>query len=129
MEVAKLLEAAEEARKSSYSPYSGFAVGAALLADSGRVYLGCNIENSAYSLTICAERAAFAKALSEGERGFSAIAIVGGKDETSEPCYPCGACRQFMSEFCKGDFKLCFRDGDEIIELSFDEILPHRFSL
>ena len=94
----------------AYAPYSGFQVGAALLAESGAVYLGCNIENSSYSPTICAERTAFAKAVSEGERAFIAIAVVGGKEGTcSGFCPPCGVCRQVMREFCFDDFRILFR--------------------
>ena len=129
MQGAKLLELAKEAAKKAYAPYSEFFVGAALLAASGKVYLGCNIENSAYSATICAERVAFSKAISEGEREFVAIAVVGGKDDTSTPCYPCGVCRQFIAEFCNSDFKLYFCNGNDVLEYGYDEILPHRFSL
>ena len=129
MDGRSLIELAKEAREASYSPYSGFAVGAALLAKSGKVYLGCNIENAAYSATICAERVAFVKAVSGGEREFEAIAIVGGEESADEICYPCGTCRQFMSEFCGGDFMLYFADGDKTVGYTFDEILPHRFEL
>ena len=124
-----LIAIAKEARKKAYSPYSGFSVGAALLTKSGRVFTGCNIENATFSPTICAERTAFAKAISEGEREFEAIAIVGGADRDDAVCYPCGVCRQFMSEFCTSDFKLYFAAGDETVEYGFDEIMPHRFHL
>ncbi|MBQ6552069.1 MAG: cytidine deaminase [Clostridia bacterium] len=124
-----LIEAARDARKKSYSPYSHHSVGAALLAKSGKVYMGCNIENATFSPTICAERTAFAKAISEGEREFEAIAVVGGVEDDRSVCYPCGVCRQFMSEFCSDDFKLYFADGDNTVEYRFDEILPHRFYL
>lgn len=129
MNGTELLKYAEEARKQSYCPYSGFAVGAALMCTSGKIYLGCNIENSAYSTTICAERVAFCKAISEGERKFESIAIVGGRDGVKETCYPCGVCRQFMSEFCSSDFKLYFYNGEKVVEYLYDEILPHRFTL
>lgn len=129
MKANELIIEAEKARKKSYSPYSGFAVGAALLTSSGKIYYGCNIENSAYSVTLCAERVAFAKAISEGERDFVAMAIVGGKDHTLNPCFPCGVCRQLISEFCDGEFKLYLRNGEEITEYTYDEILPHRFTL
>lgn len=90
-----------KAMNDAYAPYSDFKVGAALLAGSGRIYIGCNIENASYSATICAERVAFVKAVSDGEIGFSAIAIAGGKGgAVSEACPPCGICRQTMSEFC-----------------------------
>ncbi|MBO4584177.1 MAG: cytidine deaminase [Clostridia bacterium] len=129
MDGRELIALAKEARKNAYIPYSGFSVGAALLAKSGRVYTGCNIESATFSPTICAERTAFAKAISEGEREFEAIAIVGGSDRDDEICYPCGVCRQVMSEFCSGDFKLYFADGEEVKEYSFDEMMPYRFYL
>ena len=91
----KLIEKAKEAMLSSYSPYSNFRVGAALLTKNGKIYMGCNIENGAYSPSCCAERVAFYKAISEGEQEFEAIAVVGD----NEPCYPCGVCRQVMREF------------------------------
>ena len=104
---SELVSLARAAMARAYAPYSGFQVGAALLAESGAVYLGCNIENSSYSPTICAERTAFAKAVSEGERAFTAIAIVGGKEGTcSGFCPPCGVCRQVMREFCFDDFRI-----------------------
>lgn len=100
----KLIQEAEEARKHSYAPYSSFHVGACLLAKSKKTYTGCNIENVAFSPTNCAERTAFFKAVSEGEREFSAIAIVGGKKSLiSDYCSPCGVCRQVMMEFCDPD--------------------------
>ena len=103
----ELVAEAIEARKKSYSPYSGYMVGAALLTEDGKVYRGCNIENAAYSPTNCAERTAFFKAVSEGEKKFSAIAVIGGhKDARPEEFgyfYPCGVCRQVMMEFCKPD--------------------------
>ena len=91
-----LLQKALEARENAYAPFSRFAVGAAILGKSGNIYTGCNIENSSYSLTICAERVALFKGISEGEKGFTAIAIVG---DTDEPIPPCGACLQVLSEF------------------------------
>ncbi len=96
----ELMEAALEYRKRAYAPYSGFKVGAALLA-KGKIYGGCNIENAAYTPCNCAERTAFFKAVSEGEKDFEAIAIVGGFDDKPlELCAPCGVCRQVMQEFC-----------------------------
>ena len=110
---AELLALAREARKNAYAPYSGFSVGAALLAKNGKTYLGCNIENASFSPTVCAERVAFLKAVSDGEREFLAIAIVGGKDETFSPdVTPCGVCRQVMSEFCRGFFRILTEDRD-----------------
>lgn len=131
MENEELLKEAREARKNSYSPYSHFQVGAALLTGSGKVYHGCNIENAAYSSTNCAERTAFFKAVSEGERRFQKIAIVGGKEneEAKEPCSPCGVCRQVMMEFCNPDtFQIILsdeKDGFRVFTLK--ELLPYGF--
>ncbi len=119
----ELLLSATEARRNAYAPYSGFKVGAALKAASGKVYLGCNIENGAYGDTICAERVAFFKAISEGEREFEAIAIVG---DTSD-CFPCGTCRQVMAEFCDGDFKIVVGSPEEYKIYALKELLPHAF--
>lgn len=93
----KLIAVARQARENAHAPYSNFRVGAALRAQSGRVYTGCNIENATYGLTLCAERVAIFKALSEGERGFAAIAVVADTDVLTPPC---GACRQIIWEFC-----------------------------
>ena len=124
-----LIKLAFEARELSYSPYSKFKVGAALLAKNGQVYKGCNIESASYSPTNCAERTAFFKAVSVGVTDFEAIAIVGGFDEKKiDVCYPCGVCRQVMSEFCDDDFKIimvCENDHLQICNL--DELLPYRF--
>ena len=125
------VELAKKARLNAYSPYSNFQVGAALRTKSGKVYLGCNIENHGIQ-GICAERTAFAKALSEGEREFESITIVGAPkgEEPTEKCMPCGYCRQFMSEFVKDDFKICVVDKDNNIEkLTINELLPHSFKL
>ena len=110
-----LVMKAIEASKNSYSPFSNFKVGAALLTKKQKVYLGCNIENSSYPLTNCAERTAFFKAISEGEKEFEAIAIVGSDDKMFKKfCTPCGACRQVMSEFCDMNFKIVLgRYNDE----------------
>ena len=102
-----LLERAKAAMLRAYAPYSDFFVGAALLTASGKVYEGCNIENAAYGPTNCAERTAFFKAVSEGERDFAAIAIVGGRHgEITQLTTPCGVCRQVMQEFCRPDFPI-----------------------
>lgn len=128
MNVADLIERALKAREYSYSPYSHFRVGAALLCADGSVYTGCNIENRAYSPTNCAERTAVFKAVSEGHCKFQAIAIVGGKDETKW-CYPCGVCRQVMAEFCDPDeFQIICAKSCEIYRIySLRELLPEMF--
>lgn len=125
---AGLIQAALLARENSYSPYSHFRVGAALLCTDGKIYSGCNIENRAYGPTNCAERTAFFKAVSEGEREFLAIAIVGGEDAPVW-CYPCGVCRQVMAEFCQADsFRvICARSVLEYKEYTLGELLPEMF--
>ena len=124
----ELMNLAMEAREMAYAPYSKFRVGAALLAKSGKVYKGCNVENAAYSPTNCAERTALFKAVSEGEREFTAIAIVGGMDETiADFCAPCGVCRQVLAEFCDKDFRLVLGNPDNLKVYSFEEILPFAF--
>ncbi|WP_411678522.1 cytidine deaminase [Caproicibacter sp.] len=132
MDEKELAAAAIEARKMAYTPYSGFQVGAALLTKSGRVYQGCNIENAAYTPSNCAERTAFFKAVSEGEREFAAIAIVGGKagQDITDFCPPCGVCRQVMMEFCDPDeFKVILaKSPEERKTLSLHELLPLGFS-
>ena len=128
----ELVREALEARKQSYCPYSGFAVGAALLCEDGTVFRGCNIENAAYSATNCAERTAIFRAVSEGNMRFRAIAIVGGPKE-SEPedvCPPCGVCRQVMTEFCDPEtFRIVLMNGaGEIREYLLKELLPLGFT-
>lgn len=116
--------------KHCYAPYSQFKVSAALLTQSGKVYTGCNIENAAFSPGLCAERTAFAKAISSGERDFEAIAIVGGKKgRGTQICFPCGVCRQFMSEFCVPEnFKIIVATSAEKYEVyTLDELLPYGF--
>lgn len=127
----QLMDKAHEARKSSYSPYSGYAVGAALLAASGKIYLGCNIENASYTPTVCAERVAFFKAVSAGERQFVAIAIVGANahEEPSRPCPPCGVCRQVMSEFCGPEFVVLLGDREEYQIVPFADLMPYTFTM
>ena len=127
-----LIRLAAEARLKAYAPYSHFMVGAALLCADGEVYTGCNIENAAYSPSICAERCAFARAVSEGERDFTAIAVVGARDGESpdKPCYPCGVCRQVMQEFCDPEtFMIYLCDGDKINGCRLQELLPAGFTL
>lgn len=130
MDYEQLCIMADEARAQSYCIYSGFSVGAALLTKGGRVYKGCNIENAAYPAGICAERTAFVKALSEGEREFKAIAVSGGpKGERPNDAYPCGVCRQFMSEFVSGDdFEVIIvHENMDHSVYKFRELLPHSF--
>ena len=126
----KLASLAIEARAGSYSPYSGFAVGAALLSASGKVYTGANIENASYTPTVCAERVAFFKAISAGEREFCAIAIAGGKatDAPHEEVYPCGVCRQVMAEFCDGDFEIITATEGGYSVSTLSDLLPHSFN-
>lgn len=126
MEKEKLMELAKEGREKAYVPYSKFKVGAALLTTDGKVYKGCNIENSGYSMTNCAERTAMFKAVSEGERDFAAIAIVA---DTEGPCSPCGACRQVISEFCTPNMPVYLTNmkGD-VQETTVKELLPGAFS-
>ncbi len=132
MEPKNLLSMALKARKFAYTPYSGFQVGAALLCKDGTVYTGCNIENAAFGPTNCAERTAFFKAVSEGKRSFSAIAIVGGPSgkEPEDFCPPCGVCRQVMMEFCDPEtFKIYLGKADGMVtEYCLKELLPLGFS-
>jgi len=129
MEYKELMEFAVKAREFAYTPYSHFKVGAALLAKNGKVYTGANIENASYTPTVCAERTAFFKAVSEGVREFEAIAIVGGKEGTLAPfCAPCGVCRQVMAEFCGRDFKVILGTPDHFDVYSLDEVIPFAFT-
>lgn len=124
----QLLSMAKDAMQYSYSPYSGYKVGAALLCKDGSVYTGCNIENAGYSSTNCAERTAFFKAVSEGNREFIAIAICGGKDGVTKGEFPpCGVCRQVMREFCEDDFLIHLESEDEIQTFTLNELLPVSF--
>ncbi len=131
MDYKELMRLACEAREKAYAPYSGFAVGAALLTKSGKVYTGCNIENAAYSPTNCAERTAFFKAVSEGEREFVAIAVTGGKagEAPGAGCTPCGVCRQVMAEFCHGDFVILLGNEETLTVHALGDLLPLSFSL
>ena len=127
----QLVDLAIEARERAYVPYSHFAVGAALLTGSGKVYQGCNIENSSFGATNCAERTAFFSAVYEGERDFTAIAVVGGPEgeRVHELCPPCGICRQVMREFCGSGFRIYLSKGDGTnCEASLEEMLPFSFS-
>ena len=125
----ELVELSVKARENSYSPYSNFRVGAALLTASGKVYTGCNIENASYGVCICAERVAISKAVSEGERDFVAIAIAGAAKDApiGEPCATCGICRQTIAEFCKDDFPIYLAHKDGCKTLTLGDLLPYSF--
>lgn len=126
---SSLIKMAKKARENAYAPYSDFLVGAALLTKKQKVFTGCNVENAAFSPTNCAERTAFFKAISEGERDFEAIAITGGKkDEKSILCPPCGVCRQVMLEFCTPEFKVILEDENGIKIFTLSEIIPLNFN-
>ena len=128
--VEKLIDTAIEQLKFSYTPYSNFKVGAAILTKSGKIYTGCNIENASYTPTNCAERTAFFKAVSEGVRDFQAICIVGGKDgKLTEYTAPCGVCRQVMMEFCNPKtFQIILAVDKERYEIyTLEELMPLGF--
>lgn len=124
-----LCAAAIEAMGKAYAPYSGYKVGAALLTKDGKVYTGCNIENASYTPTVCAERTAIFKAVSEGERDFAMIAICGGKDGVITGAFPpCGVCRQVMAEFCTKDMPVLMVSGESTYnECTLGELLPYAF--
>ena len=126
---ALLIQKAIDARKKSYSPYSSFSVGAALLTSNGNIFTGANIESASFSPTVCAERVAFFTAVHNGEREFSAIAVVGGRssEEVSSYCAPCGVCRQVMREFCDSDFEIILFDGRSPKTFTLSELLPESF--
>ena len=131
-EARRLMEMAQEARKFSYTPYSHFAVGAALLCEDGSIVSGCNVENAAYSPGNCAERTAIFKAVSEGKRAFKAIAVVGAKEgevpDGVSVCTPCGVCRQVMGEFCEANsFWIYVTNGKGLFGYTLDELLPLAF--
>ena len=122
--LASLLKAAAKVRRNAYAPYSEFPVGAALLAD-GRIYAACNVENSAYPLSVCAERNAIAMAVAAGHRRIDAVAVVGGEDR---PAAPCGGCRQVLAEFCPPGTPLVYASADgEAVETTIGELLPEAF--
>ena len=130
MDLSKEIEIAKSVRKNAYAPYSKYFVGCTLKAKSGKIYSGCNIENHGIQ-GICAERVAFAKAISEGEREFEHIVVCGGQSlDTLENCLPCGYCRQFMSEFVDENFKIyALSENDEITKYSIEDLLPNSFKL
>lgn len=126
----ELVRKALEARKQAYAPYSHYTVGAALLTAEGRIYLGCNVENASYGAANCAERTAFFKAVSEGERHFEAIAVAGGTEggEPTDYAYPCGICRQVMQEFCGGNFEIIVgRNAEDYKSFTLAQLLPNGF--
>ena len=125
----QLVSMAKEAMTHAYAPYSGYQVGAALLCADGSVYCGCNIENASYTPTVCAERTAFFKAVYDGHRDFSAIAVCGGKDGVITSQFPpCGVCRQVMREFCEDDFTLYLVGPEGFETVTLSQILPYSFS-
>ena len=125
----RLWQAAVDARKNAYAPSSGFTVGAALLTADGRIFTGSNVENAAYSPTLCAERVALGAAIAAGVRDFAAIAVIGGRGEILADTPPCGVCRQTLSEFTDGGMTVLFLDGGMRIERTLAELLPHSFRL
>ncbi len=128
MDNKKLLVAAVAAMNRSYSPYSNFKVGAALLCKSGKIYTGCNIENAAYSETICAERTALFEAVKNDEFEFECLCVIGGKNgKITDYCFPCGSCRQVLSEFCANSFKVLLFNGSEFKHLTLGDLLPFSF--
>ena len=127
----ELIDRAIKAREHAYVPYSSYKVGAALLTKSGKIYEGANIESASFSLTNCAERTALFKAVSEGKRNFTAIAVVGGKDGIcSDYAMPCGICRQALAEFCGQDFRiLLWKENGSIKQTTLKDLLPGAFHL
>ena len=128
MKYESLVQRAKEAMQHAYAPYSGYKVGAALLCSDGTVYEGCNIENASFTPTVCAERSAFFKAIYDGHRAFTAIAVCGGKDGViTGPFPPCGVCRQVMREFCEDDFEILLIDAEGYQVRTLAQILPDSF--
>lgn len=130
MDLSKEIEIAKSVRKNAYVPYTEYYVGCALKASSGRIYSGCNIQNDGIQ-AICAERVAFTKALSEGEKKFEYIVVCGGPTiDKLDNCLPCGYCRQFINEFVDKDFKIyALSENDNIVEYSMEDLLPNSFKL
>lgn len=128
--IKKLIDSALSAREKSYSPYSGFSVGAALLTAEGEIFTGANIESASFSPTVCAERVALFTAIHQGKKSFSAIAVAGGKstEDVSSFCAPCGVCRQVMCEFCSPDFTVILYDGKAPKILTLSQLLPESFT-
>jgi len=128
MDYENMMQKAIEVSQNSYSPYSKFAVGACVLAQSGKIYTGCNFENSSFGLTICAERNAIGSAITAGEKKIKAVAIY---SPNQQECMPCGACRQVMHEFCTNpkDFEIIVKNGNELKVYKLEELLPGGFDL
>lgn len=123
----QLIGKAREALNNAYCPYSKYRVGAAVLTEKGNIYTGCNIENGSYGATNCAERTAVFKAVSEGERSFTAIAVF--TDEGNPPPFPCGICRQVLTEFCTHDMPVIIYDGEKsVYNFTLEELVPFSFS-
>ena len=128
MNTQELFTQAQKALQNSYSPYSSFKVGAALISKHGKIYTGCNVENASFGATNCAERTAFFKAVSEGETDFEAIAITAiNKDGNEVTANPCGICLQVMTEFCKPDFQIILKQNGEIKVYTLSQLLPNAF--
>lgn len=130
MNLDEAIKACKSALESSYAPYSNYHVGATLVCKNGKIYSGCNVENHGI-MSICAERVAFTKAISEGEKDFDYIVVCGGKDlDNLDDCLPCGYCRQFMSEFVDDNFKVyALGPNNQITTYPMKDLLPHNFSL
>ncbi len=123
-----LIDTAKQMMKKAYAPYSDFTVGAALLCADGSIYTGCNIENSSFTPTVCAERVAFFKALSEGKNDFVRIAVAGGKNGVlNDATHPCGVCLQVISEFCSPDFEIILVKDNGFTKYTLKDLLPHGF--
>lgn len=127
LQTGRLFAEAKAARENAYAPYSGFRVGAAVLCSDGTIYRGCNVENSSYGATVCAERNAVCRAVADGKRSFVALAVCAGADY----CFPCGICRQFLSEFsADGSMRIfCLNGEGEAREFTLNRLLPEAFSL
>lgn len=125
----EIFELAKKVRENSHDPYTNYKVGCVLVTKNGKMYTGCNVANHGIQ-SICAERVAFVKAISEGEKEFEKIVIVGGKDgDELEECLPCGYCRQFMSEFVNQNFSIFTTNGEKIREYELNELLPNNFNI
>lgn len=125
-DIAKLVDASKAAMESAYAPYSNFKVGAVVQGGSGKVYSGCNVENASYGLSVCAERVAIFKAVSEGEKEIRAIVIA---NSSGKPAFPCGACRQVMAEFAGDEMEILLVSDEGVEKHTLGELLPNAFRL